>query len=103
MERQKLRIKRKFYYSLLGIIITTTYAQATWSIIAVDHTTGEVGIAGASCSYRSQGIGRIIPGKGVVVVQAKSNKKARELGIKLLGDGVNPKQIIPLDDDFKNF
>ena len=94
MKRQKLRIILKLFYSLLGVLITTTNSHATWSIIAVDRTTGEDGIAGASCTYNVQGIGRSIPGKGVVVVQAKSNSNARKLGIKLMGEGVNPEQII---------
>lgn len=33
----------------VGLIVTTTAAWATFSIVAVDPETGEVGSAGASC------------------------------------------------------
>ncbi len=68
--------------------------QGTWSIAAVDRSTGEVGIAGASCTYNVQGIGEVIPGIGVVVVQGMSSDEAREHGIKQLGDGASPSQVV---------
>jgi uncharacterized Ntn-hydrolase superfamily protein len=67
---------------------------ATWSIIAVDLETGEIGMAGASCTRNVKGIGEYVPGKGIVVVQAMSNSDARELGIKMMQEGANPKEII---------
>jgi uncharacterized Ntn-hydrolase superfamily protein len=54
----------------------------------------EIGIAGASCSYNCYGIGKIIPGKGAVVVQAMSNQAAREKGLEMLHAGASPQAII---------
>lgn len=69
-------------------------AFATWSIILVDEKTGEIGMAGASCSYNCYGIGRILPGRGAVLVQAMSNHDARKAGLELLKAGRSPQQII---------
>lgn len=94
MEKQKLHTFRNSSLVLLGMLITAAYAHATWSIIAVNRATGEVGIAGASCTSHVSGIGEIVPGKGVVVVQAMSNGEARKLGVKLLQEGATPAQVI---------
>lgn len=55
-----------------------------WSIAAVDFKTGQIGIAGASCTFNVQGIGEIIPGKGAVIVQGMSSDEARESAIALM-------------------
>ncbi|MDX1463443.1 MAG: hypothetical protein R3359_10330, partial [Marinirhabdus sp.] len=65
------------YIFLLSLFVSATgFAQDTFSIIAVDPDTGEIGSAGASCV---QGIGnqgiidiitKIIPGRGGVNSQA---------------------------------
>ncbi len=94
MERRKLHIACSLSRVLLGMLITAAYAHATWSIIAVNRATGEVGIAGASCTSHVSGIGEIVSGKGAVVVQAMSNSEARKLGVRLLQEGVTPAQII---------
>lgn len=90
----KLRILWKLLLSLLVISITATYTKATWSIIAVDRKTGEIGIACASCTHSVRGIGSYESGKVVVVVQAMSNKDARKLGAKMIKEGAKPKDII---------
>jgi uncharacterized Ntn-hydrolase superfamily protein len=59
------------------ILLLGGNALATWSIIIVDPGTGEIGIAGASCTKNCYGIGEIIPGKGAIIVQAMSNSRAR--------------------------
>jgi hypothetical protein len=72
MERRELYTPRNLSLVLLGMLITTAYAHATWSIIAVNRATGEVWISGASCTSHVSGIEQIVPGKGAVVVQAMS-------------------------------
>lgn len=69
-------------FCLLTLLSTT--ASATWSIIIIDPKTKEIGIAGASCTASVYGIGGIVPGKGAVVVQAMSNKQARNKGLKMV-------------------
>lgn len=77
---------------LIGLYSTT--ALATWSISAVDRETGEIGIAGASCTFNVQGIGEVLPGKGAVIVQAMSSDTARAEGMKLLREGKPPTDIL---------
>lgn len=66
----------------------------TWSIIFIDKKTGEIGIAGASCTRNCYGIGQIISGKGVIVVQAMSNNEARGKGVEMIRSGLSPEEII---------
>lgn len=66
----------------------------TWSIIVIDPETKDIGIAGASCTYECREIGRIIPGKGAIVVQARSNDDARNKGLELMDSGATPKEIL---------
>ncbi len=69
---------------LFLILFVNTSSYATWSIIAVDRNTGEIGIAGASCTFDVSGIASLIPGKGAIVVQASSNYFARIKGVDLM-------------------
>ena len=52
-------------------------AWATWSIVAVDPETGEVGSAGASYTPSVWPILGLSGGNGAVVAQAAGNEKAR--------------------------
>jgi uncharacterized Ntn-hydrolase superfamily protein len=67
---------------------------ATWSIIVVDPKTKEIGIAGASCTVSVYGIGRIMPGKGAIVVQSMGNPFARLDGFRMIMDGSKPSEIL---------
>lgn len=69
-------------------------SPATWSIVAVDAVTNEVGSAGASCTGFVAGIVGIAPGHGVIVAQARSNSQARARGVRMLLDGASPKSIV---------
>lgn len=69
-------------------------ASATWSIVAVDPRTREVGAAGASCTPFVVGIVGLAPGRGAIVVQAASNSMARVRGVEMLNDGDAPGAII---------
>jgi len=77
-----------------ALTLLATPARATWSIFAVDRETGQVGIAGASCTYNVAGIGECVPGQGIVVVQAMSNGAARNHGVALLKQGKSPAEIV---------
>ena len=58
-----------------------TLALATWSIVAVDPRTHEVGAALASCiwveGFRIGQVVELLPGTGAVVAQALANEEAR--------------------------
>lgn len=87
----------KIMVQLIFLILATTLvsnANATWSIIAVDRETGEIGIAGASCTFDVQGIASIVPGKGAIVVQAASSYFARMKGVGLMNNDASPNEIL---------
>jgi uncharacterized Ntn-hydrolase superfamily protein len=84
----------KFFGALIIFLAFHLPSFATWSIIIIDSKTGAIGIAGASCSYNCYGIGRIVPGKGAIIVQAMSNNDARAKGLEMIRAGASPEQII---------
>jgi len=71
-------------------------AGATWSIVAVDPATGEVGSAGASHTPAVWPIMGIVGGKGVVVAQASGNEAARLLAVSMLEAGADPDDIMKI-------
>lgn len=79
---------------LFILLLSPAVSNATWSIVAVDSKTKEVGIAGASCTDFVFGIAGVAPGKGVIVAQAMSNMSAKRLGIKMLLEGASPQEVI---------
>ncbi|ADB38231.1 DUF1028 domain-containing protein [Spirosoma linguale] len=78
----------------LLLLLTPFSSWATWSIIIINPKTGEIGIAGASCTYNCSGIGKIIPGQGAIIVQAMSNADARRQGARMIQAGHTPQAII---------
>jgi len=52
-------------------------ASATWSIVAVDPRTREVGAAGASCILGAEVIAIVVPDRGAAVAQAMTNPESR--------------------------
>jgi len=94
----------KFLYSILAFALCAfnTKAQDTFSIVAIDTLTGEIGSAGASCldnnSFPGSGgaiiISDILPGKGAIHTQsywlATNQANAR---LKMEG-GLSPADIL---------
>ena len=70
---------------------------ATFSIVAFDPKTGELGIAVQS---RLPGVGAIVPfakaGVGAIATQSFANTKFGPQGLKLLADGESPQEAIDL-------
>ena len=93
MLQQKTKSRHLLCATLLTLFITIQ-SYATWSIIAVDRITGEVGIVGASCTFDVSGIASIVPGKGAIVVQAGSNYYARMKGVELMESDASLKAIL---------
>ena len=93
------------FKSKIGIafffLLFSTNCYSTWSIIAVDRETGEIGIAGASCTFDVSGIASIVPGKGAIVVQAASNYFARMQGVELMGTDATIEEILKAMKDEK--
>jgi uncharacterized Ntn-hydrolase superfamily protein len=90
-------VGRRKALACAGLILSLfepTKGRATWSIVAVDPETAEVGIAGASCTGDVEVIGGLVPGHGVIAAQAVSNQAARERGQERLAAGASPAQVI---------
>ena len=95
-------IRRAVAFIILIQTLTVVNAQDTFSIVAVDSVTGEVGSAGASCvdlmlffpNYTPDFLGDLLPGIGAINTQAnynatnQTNARTRMLG------GDTPAQII---------
>lgn len=87
-------------------------ALATWSVLAVDRTTGRVVMAAASCVNTTDeamktAIAVVVPGKGVAACQAAADNthENQMLVFAELQKGTEPKQIIELlsrDPGFQN-
>jgi uncharacterized Ntn-hydrolase superfamily protein len=73
---------------LLAAACISPDAHATWSIATVNPHTGTIGVAAASCSGGVYGIQTVVPGKGVVIVQAASSHAARQAAVAMLREGV---------------
>lgn len=86
--------KRSISLLFLFLIFFSTHCYATWSIIAIDRKTGEIGIVGASCTFDVSGIASIVPGKGAIVVQAGSSYFAQMKGVELMNNDVALNEIL---------
>jgi len=62
-------------------------AEATWSIVAVDPETREVGLAAAACSVGVQHIAAVVPGRGVIASQAATSLIGRNKARKWIAGG----------------
>ena len=87
-------MERTCCLAVLLMFFGTHSANATWSIVAVDPRTGEVGGAVATCTPWASKVVGVVPGKGVIVTQAASNREARVRGEVLIEQGATAKQVI---------
>jgi len=91
-------------YLLLFFIFASAYisspAQDTFSIVAIDTITGEIGSAGASCIDEGGIPGGVIvlsdvhPGIGAIHTQAYWLAANQNYAKQLMNDGLSPQQII---------
>jgi uncharacterized Ntn-hydrolase superfamily protein len=70
------------------------HSQDTFSIVAVDTLTGEVGSAGASCIAGSIILSDVHPGVGVIHTQSYWNAANQNYARTLMNQGYSPDQII---------
>ena len=97
-------MKKRVVYLCCALFLGTAQAQDTFSIVAVDETTGEVGSAGASCIDNTGcgGCGGVIiisdliPGRGAINAQASVCLPNINLqkGINWMGQGCSPAQVL---------
>ena len=102
MRRMVLRGLRGLCVAGLLLTLPST-AFATWSVIAVDRSTGRVVIASATCVDRDDqflmGVQAVVvPGKGVAACQAgvDNTHQNQMLVFRELQKGTDPKAIIEL-------
>lgn len=69
-------------------------AQATWSVVAVDPDTSEVGVAGATCGAFVWMIGDVAPGHGAVAAQYATNLKAKREAADRMAEGQAPEEVL---------
>lgn len=76
-------------------------ARATYSIVAVDRSTNQIGGTSASCVGNTDlhAIYGSVPGMGAVHAQALLGSPGRDLAVELLGMGVPPDMIIAMITD----
>ena len=90
---------------LLGTAGRSLYGAAaqersTYSIVAVDPVTGDVGVAGASCvPISAGGMTTLVPGKGAAVTQAAFSLQNQTKVFELLRQGVKANEIIKIVSD----
>jgi len=69
-------------------------SQDTFSIVAIDPVTGEVGSAGASCVAGSIILSDVHPGRGVIHTQASYLAANQNYARNLMNLGLSPQQIV---------
>ncbi len=93
---------------IFSLLISVTDAQDTFSIVAIDTLTGEVGSAGASCvdmdnfpGYADDFLGELSPGVGAINTQAYYDPTNQANARERMNMGETPSQIIQwlIDND----
>lgn len=85
--------------TLLVALVPST-ATATWSIVAVDPQTQEVGVAVASCVPAPFGttilpyVAGLAPGVGALAAQAQYSQARRDQALALLTGGASPQEVL---------
>ena len=92
------------YIVSIYLLFFTTYLNATFSIVAVDTNTGEVGSAGGSCIANSIIISDIHPGVGVIHTQSYWSGYNQLMASDLMDNGLSPDEIIDyiVENDVSN-
>ena len=91
---------KKLAFLLFILLSQTLKSQDTFSIVAVDTITGEIGSAGASCIDESQIengaliISDVIPGRGAIHTQSYWNSTNQQNAHNRMVEGLSPQEII---------
>lgn len=90
----------KIYLLIIVLAISQICAQHTFSIVAVDTISKEVGSAGATClsinreGYEALIISRLHPGIGAIHTQSYWNSLNQEIASELMNSGMTSNEII---------
>jgi len=83
-------MKKIIFYSF----ILSSYIYTTFSIVATDTNTGEIGSAGGSCIQNSIIISDIHPGIGAIHTQSYWNSSNQNYASLLMDQGYSPEEIM---------
>lgn len=81
-------------YLITVLSLSLLFSNDTFSIVAVDPNTGEIGSAGASCIGGSIIISDIHPGVGAIHTQSYWNGTNQNNASSLMDNGASPDEII---------
>jgi len=97
-------VKQFIFYTILLILPTGVLCQDTFSIVAVDTITMEVGSAGASCIDGSIIISDVLPGIGAIHTQSFWNQSNQINARNWMNEGHTAQEIISLliNNDVQN-
>ncbi len=86
----------KLILAIVSLMAWSSMAQATYSIVAADRLTQQVGGAVTSCVAPSSValVYGSAPGIGAVHAQAYSNRDGRDAAVRLLTQGYQPSEIL---------
>jgi len=97
----KVLIAKMVMLSFLLFAGQNLFSQDTFSIVAIDSLTGEIGSAGASCvgssssyPYGAQILSDVIPGIGAIHTQAAWHSTNQQRAHAWMMQGLSPQQII---------
>jgi len=109
---RRAMIRMTIYLYLLFLLSTSiVFAQDTFSIVALDTVTGEVGSAGASCvdmsnfpGYDDDFLGELFPGVGAINTQAWYLPANQANARDRMNEGYTPAEIIQwlVENDVQN-
>ena len=79
--------------AMVGVVAAS--AEATWSVVAVDEETGEVGVAVASCvGFEVTVVPVLVPGVGAGASQANISKPSGQRMVDALAGGASAQETI---------
>ena len=81
-------------FAALPTALAPGLAFATWSVVAVDPATREVGVGAATCTVGVELVRGVVPGRGVVAAQANTNLRARKAAVAALERGASPEEVL---------
>jgi len=90
-------MKKNILFFLLFLFTTISRGQHTFSIVAIDPETGEIGSAGATCiadEFGALDISDIILGTGAIHTQAFFTSQAQDIARARMEAGDSPQEII---------
>ncbi len=92
--RERILLGHVFGFALALALVGHSSAEDTFSIVAVDLETGQVGSAGASCISGSIIISDVHPGVGAIHTQSYWNAQNQNYARWLMDQGYAPEAII---------